>query len=91
MPTNPVTAQDFLKVCERLDPDGANSSWAQEHIIPLFDALLSQARQEARREGMMEMDEVHIVLEYASSTDNAKEQKLEWAFIEKLRSEYQGK
>lgn len=83
-----VTAQDFLELCCDVD-DEFNKLRTKTLILPEFESLLSRARQEARREALKEMDEAHMVLEYASSTNNAKEQKLEFAFIEKLRQEYQ--
>lgn len=81
-----VTAQDFYD--EFHAHNDLPGVFFPDECEKGIDALLSQARQEARREALKEMDEAWQTLEYATDTKNVKEQKLETRFIEKLRQEY---
>jgi hypothetical protein len=75
MTTKQVTAKDLS---EKIVPDGFD--WIKEdETLKAFDALLSQARQEARREALKEMDEAYGFT-LANKSDASK--------LLKLRQEY---
>jgi hypothetical protein len=89
-----VTAQELFKAICRKSDYGYNGEEEfridfidKEETLQAFDALLSQARQEARREGRLEglkeMDEAHEFGVMYAGQSNAP------AYL--LRQEYSGK
>jgi hypothetical protein len=85
-----VTAQDFLKALQRkngrFERDG--EFFISNVVIDQFDVLLSQARLEARREALKEMDFAWVGMSKAGPYE-VYEKQIE--LIDKLRSEYSGK
>ena len=84
MSAKQVTAHSFWEAtCDFTDKDS---------LLAKFDALLSQARQEARREALKEMDDLHVIAMEThrfffppQANTNAVNRILE------LRQEYSGK
>jgi hypothetical protein len=68
MENKTVTAQDFM-----------DATFPVSMSKEKFEALLSSARQEARREALKEMDEAH---------GGCSIQKGRWGEVGKLRAEY---
>jgi hypothetical protein len=93
MPTQvtSVTAQDFFEAVQFVPEGGIDAV----NTIPNFDALFSQARQQAlqegRKQGLKEMDDalnkLWLAEERTSVADDVYKKICEQ--IDKLRSEYQ--
>ncbi len=83
MPSKQVTAQDIFDIFPTDDCDTIEDD---ERRLKRVDALLSQARQEVRREALKEMDEAVEAYQQAKAYGIGDVQ----SYL-KLRQEYSGK